>query len=101
MKSKIQLPWVEDNLKAEEKRLKKACEYWNLSKAWNGQAPITIMHAINQANKILEGLNPNCNVYKQTEKLLQDLIDHGSKSAQMRAWKKANPVPKGAKMIIM
>lgn len=101
-KGKIPLPWVEENRRAEEVRFKKAKQFWELSRAWNGFSDeITVHAAITRANKIMEGLDPNCIIYKQAEKLQANLVAFGSKSAHQRYLKHSKAILVDAKMIII
>lgn len=103
MKSKIQLPWVAEDIKAEEKRALKTKQFWELSQAWNTHLPLTIQDAISLGNSIQAGLDPNSKVSARTSHIQQNLIVHGTKSAfnKFQRMHETQTETTPAKMIIM
>lgn len=88
---RIQLPWIEEECEAQKIRELKTVQYWRTCRSWNGfGTPVTVHHAMSQLNSVLVNLDPNNRLAQKAQGLLDDLINHGTKSNLIRFNKKAN-----------
>lgn len=90
-KKKIPLPWMEEEIEAQILREKKTIQFWRVSRAWNGfGTPLTCHSAMSQLNNVIVNVDPNKKLVLRSQELLNNIINHGSKSNLIRHLKK-NP----------